>query len=257
MTVDPSEPQRGYRIYLCRIVTHDFFFFTRLGFGDTKTPEYIGNYALMYSLNRLIPLVQRNASGTKPYYTEDIPKFKIYATPATPAEQDRVFRIDGSSFNWRSAGKVMITYNSVNTVSNTTSYAKTDPRAKMNFPLLGRKERDPPLTCYQFYAIGGEPQQLVRLGKKMTAVRITSEPLFIQRHNDGGFEPSHPINPSDVSAEIIEGTLFPQFPPLILGAKMKGEHYICLDSHNKKHIVAMPKKDLYTGVDFPNVEIKT
>jgi hypothetical protein len=147
----------------------------------------------------------------------------------------------------------MITYNSINTLSNTTSYERSDPRAKMNFPLVGGKERDQPLTCYQFYTLGDKPQQLVRLGKKMTAARIISEPLNIQKYDSGKFEPSHPVNPSDTSGTILEGTLYPQFPRLLLNVKMTGEYCICLDSHRREHIIALPKKDLYMGVDLAGI----
>jgi CRISPR type I-D-associated protein Csc1 len=240
------------KIYFCHIIPHDFFFLTRIGFVDTKMPDYIGNYGLMYALNRLIPSTQRIVSWTKPHYAEDTPVFKIYATPAEISKQNKVYRADGSSFNWRSSGRVMITYNSINTLSNTSSYDRSDPRAKMNFPMVGRKEKDQPLTCYQFYAIGEKPQQLIRLGKKMTATRVVSELLIIQKSANGNFEPTHPVNPSDTSAKVLEGTLYPQFPPLLLNVKMTGEYCLCLDSHGNKHIIALPKNDFYTGVDFQN-----
>lgn len=237
-------------IYLCYIITHDFFFLTRVGFTDTKMPEYIGNYGLMYALNSLIPSTQRNVSGTKPFYKEDLPTFKIYATPAQNAEHNKVYRVDGSSFNWRNSGRLMINYNSINTLSNTTSYEGSDPRAKMNLPLVGRKEKDQPLTCYKFYALGDKPQKLIRLGKKMTSARVVCEPLRIQKCDNGNFEPSHPVNPSDTSARILEGTLYPQFPPLLLNVKMIGEYCRCSDSYGNEHIIALPEKDLYLGVDL-------
>jgi CRISPR type I-D-associated protein Csc1 len=213
-------------------------------------PDYIGNYGLMYALNRLIPSTQRNVSGTKPFYNEDIARFKVYATPAKLAEQNKVYRADGSAFNWRSPGRVMLTYNSINTLSNTTSYERTHPRAKINFPMVGRKERDQPLTCYQFYALGDKPQPLVRIGKKMTSARILCKPLSIQQHGNGKFKPSHPVNPSDTNGTILEGTLYPQFPPLILNSEIIGEYYVCLDADRNNHVIALPKKDLYTGVNF-------
>jgi CRISPR type I-D-associated protein Csc1 len=252
-----SQLKNSSTVYRCHINTHDFFSLTRHGFYDTATSEYIGNYGIMYALNRNVSSTQRNVSGTKPFYNEDIPKFRIYATPAKPAENKRIFTPNGSSFKWGYTGRIMLTYNSVNTISNETSYVRDDPRSKTNFPSVGRKEKDYPLTSYEFYAIGGKPERLVRLGKKMTAVRIMSEPLTVKQCKDSQFTPTHPINVSDTSSEIYEGKLYRQFPPLILDAKMKGKHCICTDRWDKEHVVALPRSDLYQGVLFPNIDVSS
>lgn len=240
------------KIHRCYMVVHDYFFLTRQGFADTKMPEYIGNYGLMYALNRNISSIQRVVAGTTPHYKEDIPQFQIYATPAKPVKANRVFNVDGSQFNWYGQGKTMQTYNSINTITNTTSYDMKDPRVGTNFPLTGRKEKDNPLECYEFYTIGHTPQRLVRIGKKMCPARIISEPLSIQKATSGIFKPTHPINPSDIYCKFHEGVLYQQFPPLVLDAKLEGSYCICKDVSNGEHIIALPAPNLYSSVNFIN-----
>jgi CRISPR type I-D-associated protein Csc1 len=242
-------------VYLCRLVTHDYFFLTRQGFTQTFTSEYIGNYGLMYALNRTVSSIQRCIiNDTKPFYDEDLAKFNIYVTPAKPLLEDKFPWIDGQFINWQSQPKIMLTYNSINTFSNTTAYAKDDPRAKLNFPLVGKKEKTPPLTSYIFYAIGKRPESLIRLGKKMSPVRIIIEQLIVKKYANEFFKPSHPVNISDTSSKIVEGVLYHQFPPLFLDAKLKGEYYLCQDQHGHTHSIALPKPDIYCGVEFKNLD---
>jgi CRISPR type I-D-associated protein Csc1 len=243
------------RVYLCNIVTHDYFYLTRQGFTETLMPEYIGNYGLMYALNRTINSTQRSLiMGTVPFYMEDLTKFDLYVTPAKPSLEDKIHWIDGRVIKWRSGTKIMITYNSINTISNSTAYSRDDPRAKLNFPLVGKKERTLPLSSYLFYAIGRKPEALVRLGKKMSPVRIITEPLKIKKYGNGHFQPSHPVNISDTSSTILEATLYHQFPPLFLDAKMIGAYYVCEDRYRSEHTIALPQPDIYRGIQFPNID---
>jgi CRISPR type I-D-associated protein Csc1 len=227
------------------LVAHDYLFFTALGFRDTTTTKYIGNYALMYAINRHIHAIHRNASGTKPYYQHDLQRISIYATPAFLSSESQIPLTIDKVLSWENQSPVYITFNSVNTSTQLTETGRA------NLPQIGKKGKYPPLNSFDFFAIGGNPQGLVRLGKKQVPCRIFSTPITIQRMSTESFTASHPVNPMDlphISPEDIESAeLIRQTPPLLVNVRMRATHYLCSDGDRTVRIV---KPD---AAKYPNV----
>jgi len=235
-------------IYRCKVVTHDYLFFTTLGFRDTTLTRYIGNYALIYAINRNIQTIQRNASGTKPFYQEDLSKVLIYATPAALSSDKLTPLAVDKSIEWTSHPKAYVTFNSVNTLTQMTETGRA------NLPQIGRKAKYPPLNSFNFFAIGGNPAGIIRLGKKQIPCRVFTTPLKIEQVSEDLFEPSHPVNPSDLPdfspKEIDRAEIVYQTPPLLVNVRLRAEHYICTDGRNKFYI-AKPDPIKYLHVSLP------
>jgi CRISPR type I-D-associated protein Csc1 len=235
-------------VYKCRLVTHDYLFFTTIGFRDTTMTNYIGNYALMYAINRHTPAIHRNASGTKPYYQQDLQKISIYATPASLSSGSEIPFTTDKVLVWENKPKVYITFNSVNTITQLTETGRA------NLPQIGRKAKHPPLTSFDFFAIGGNPQGIVRLGKKQVACRIFTIPLEVKRMSTEIFVPSHPVNPADLTSaspeDIERAELIYQTPPLLVNARIRAPHYVCNDEKNTFFIVK-PDPARYPNVTLP------
>ena len=235
-------------IYKCRLVAHDYLFFSMMGFRDTRMTNYIGNYALMYAINRRTSDIQRNASGTSPFYEKDMPKMKIYATPASIASESKVPIAKNNLIRWENQPQVYVTFNSINTITQLTE------TSRVNLPQIGRKAKFPPLNSFEFYAIGGDPSGVLRLGKKQVACRVFAEPLNVKEVSSDAFHPSHPINMEDlrdlVPTDIKSAELIKQTPPLIVNAYLKAEHYICSDGINTYNVVK-PDARKYQSVALP------
>ena len=120
-------------VYRCRLFAHDYLFFSTIGFRDTRMTNYIGNYALMYAINRKTNDIQRNASGTVPFYKEDMPKMTIYATPAFTTSDSEVPLAQSNTISWENQPQVYITFNSVNTITQLTE------TNRLNLPQIGEK----------------------------------------------------------------------------------------------------------------------
>jgi CRISPR type I-D-associated protein Csc1 len=235
-------------VYKCRLVAHDYLFFTTLGFRDTTMTNYIGNYALTYAINRHIQVIQRNASGAKPSYQQDLPKISIYVTPASISSESRIPLTGGRTLAWENQPRVYITFNSVNTLTQLTETGRA------NLPQIGRKAKYPPLNSFDFFAIGGNPHGVIRLGKKQVPCRIFATPLRVERVSTGIFPPSHPINPADLASllpeDIDSAELIRQTPPLLVNARLKAAHYVCTDG-KKSYYIAKPDQIKYPGVSMP------
>ncbi|MEM3800050.1 MAG: type I-D CRISPR-associated protein Cas5/Csc1 [Thermoprotei archaeon] len=234
-------------IYRCTLVAHDYLFFTTLGVRDTSPSRYIGNYALMYALNRFTSAVQRVASGTKPHYEDDLGRMLLYCTPAGPAESPYI-HLCGNKIEWEGAPLTYFTYNSVNTITQATETGRS------NFPTFGRKGKFPPLNAYVFFVLGGEPGGVVRLGKKQVACRVYAERLEFIGEEDGEFEPSHPVNPMDLEGfgvgSIVRGELVRAGYPLLVNARLRGRHYVCARG-DKKFYIAKPNPQKYVMLALP------
>ena len=232
-------------MYRCRLVAHDYLFFTTLGFRDTTMTNYIGNYALIYAINRHVQAIQRNASGTRPCYRQDLPKVSIYATPASISSESEIPLAGGKAFTWENQPKVYITFNSVNTLTQLTQTGRA------NLPEIGRKAKYPPLNSFDFFAIGGNPHGVIRLGKKQVPCRIFATPLTVERLLTGIFSPSHPVNfadlPSLLPEDIESAELIYQTPPLLVNARLRAAHYVCTDG-KKTFYVAEPDPNKYPTV---------
>lgn len=241
------EPNRPV-ICKCRLVAHDYLFFTTLGFRDTKMTNYIGNYALIYAINRCTPEIQRNASNTVPFYKQDLTKVSIYATPASISSESEVPIAEGKVVPWENQPQVYITFNSVNTVTQLTETGRA------NLPQIGRKAKYPPLNSFEFFTIGGNPSGIVRLGKKQVACRIFAIPLMVDRLSTGTFQPDHPVNLADLDSlapeDIESAELVRQTPPLLANACLKAPHYIC--SYGERTFrIAKPDPIKYPSVRLP------
>ncbi|MEM0287277.1 MAG: type I-D CRISPR-associated protein Cas5/Csc1 [Nitrososphaerota archaeon] len=230
------------------MIAHDYLFFTALGFRDTTMTNYIGNYALMYAINRHIQVIQRNASGTKPYYQQDLPKVSIYATPASLSSESKIPLARDKILAWENQPKVYITFNSVNTLTQLTE------NERVNLPQIGRKAKYPPLNSFDFFVIGGNPNGIIRLGKKQVPCRIFATPLKVERLLTGVFQPDHPVNPADLASllpeDIESAELIRQTPPLLVNARLKATYYVCNDGKNTFHI-ARPDPSRYPNVPLP------
>jgi len=235
-------------LYKCQIVAHDYLFFSTIGFRDTRMNRYIGNYALMYAINRKTSNIQRNASGTVPFYKEDMPKMSIYATPAFVRSEPEVSIAQHNIITWESQPQVYVTFNSVNTITQLTE------TNRVNLPQIGRKAKCPPLNSFEFFAIGGNPSGIVRLGKKQVPCRIFAVPLNVKEVSSSMFHPSHPINLEDLTglipADIKSAELIKQTPPLVVNAYLKAEHYVCSDGLRTYNVIK-PDASKYRSVALP------
>lgn len=235
-------------VYKCRLVAHDYLFFSTTGFRDTKMTNYIGNYALMYAINRKTSDIQRNASGTVPFYKEDMPKMIIYATPAFATSESKVPLAPYNIIKWENQPQVYITFNSVNTITQLTE------TNRVNLPQIGRKSKCPPLNSFDFFAIGGNPSGVIRLGKKQVPCRIYTVALSVKEVSSNIFHPSHPINLEDLMGwtptDIKSAELIRQTPPLLVNAYLKAEHYVCSDGI-KTYNVVKPDAAKYRSVLLP------
>ena len=210
--------------------------------------NYVGNYALMYAINRKVSDIQRNASGTVPFYKEDMPKMSIYATPASVTSESKVPLAPHTIIRWENQPQAYITFNSVNTITQLT---ETD---RVNLPQIGRKAKCPPLNSFDFFAIGGNPSGVVRLGKKQVPCRVHAVTLNVERVSSDIFRPSHPVSLEDLTGltpkDIKRAELIRQTPPLLVNAYLKAEHYVCSDSLNTYYI-AKPDARKYRSVLLP------
>jgi len=236
-------------IFRCRLVAHDYLFFSTRGFRDTTMTNYVGNYALMYAINRHIGKVQRNASGTVPFYNEDMPEMAIYATPASAAFESKMPIAPDKVIPWENQPQVYLTFNSVNTVTQLTETQRA------NLPQIGRKAKHPPLNNFDFFTIGGKPGGIIRLGKKQIPCRVYAFPLNVEKVSSSIFQPSHPINLADLKGwlpeEIKTAELIRQTPPLLVNARLKAQHYVCSDG-TKTYYIAKPNAAKYRSVYMPH-----
>lgn len=233
-------------IYRCVLMAHDYLFFTTVGVRDTSPSQLIGNYALIYAINRLAQ-IHRTASTTKPHYEEDFGKVRMYCTPASQpsSSAEAKPKICGTTLHWPNSPPVYFTYNSVNTLTQLTE------EARGNFPTYGKKGKFPPLNSYVFFAIGGQPSGVVRLGKKQVPCRIHAEKLTVKGEDDGEFVPSHPVNPFDLEGgakSIVSGELIMAGYPILINAILRGKHYICINSHENRYTIAKPDPAKYSAV---------
>ena len=235
-------------VYKCQLVAHDYLFFSSKGFRDTSVSNYIENYALMYAINRNIPQIQRNASGTKPFYSEDMHEVKIYATPATITTKSKVPITKNNSIIWPNQPPIYITFNSINSITQSTE------NSRLNLPQIGRKAKFPPLNSFEFFTIGNNPSGLIRLGKKQVPCRIFADRLHVKEQASKIFQPSHPINIADLKemqpSKIKKGQLIKQNTALLVNATIDADHFVCTDAANNTYKVLKPNGNKYTKVSF-------
>ncbi|MEM2900680.1 MAG: type I-D CRISPR-associated protein Cas5/Csc1 [Thermoplasmata archaeon] len=237
----------------CHLSPHDFLFYVshevRLGMPE----PYINNSALLYAFNTHLE-IHRNASVQKPHYEEDRSKFEIYSTPALIEESMQyskeqrsgkggVILIGNNEFYWKDVSREMqkITYNSVHEKTLTTE------DQNVNLPAMGKYLKFKPLTPFKCYVFGGKGPAIIRLGKKLTPVRVLYKEILLKKEN-GKFSPSHPVNILELpkTTKIIDGKIIYMPPwPLLIDGKLDGNYLI---NEETKTIIAEPDWNLYTSV---------
>lgn len=233
---------------LVHLTSHDFLFYASQDYGASARPVgLIGNYALMYGLNRNVPEVRRLVStGNRPHYDEDLPKMRIYATPAAPAlgsSLDARPKIGLNRFDFSSVPRqTEITWNSTG-----SSLLWTMPKEKINIPKTGSYHKFVPLTTFYFYTMGEQPSGVLRIGKKYTSARLERTPLDAKM-TKGTFAPTCPVNVVDLprETEILSGSLVKLPPvPLLLDAELKGDYVQGTDPGGQIHCFPVPSSERF------------
>jgi CRISPR type I-D-associated protein Csc1 len=239
-------------VSLVFLTTHDYLFYASKDYGASARPiEFLGNYALMYALNRGIAEVRRLIDGNQPHYDEDLPKMRIYATLAAPPSyfagninsspqigKDRVqFRHDArfSKITWNSTG---------------SSLLWMMPSEKINIPKTGYYDKLVPLLTFYFYTVGNPIPSVFRIGKKYSSARLEVTPLTT-KEKQGRFTPTCPVNIIDLpeNTEIIQGSLVTAPPtPLLLNAELEGKYIEGRDGNGTTHQFPIPKGDRFAGM---------
>ncbi len=190
----------GIRLFACRLYNHDYLWFSSFEISKlSATLPVLHNYALSYSLADFSYGVYL---GSKPNYTEDLKRFRLYATPGL----------------CETSSRSRITYNAVDSKALITDTKKARKGLRgINTPDLGRRVYVNPqweetagrgrkgFLCYVFTFDGSVPKGLTRLGKKGTAFRVRWEEIEspMALFKEDATRPSHPVNPLDISGNVI------------------------------------------------------
>lgn len=235
------------KAYRCILSPHDFFFYVSKELKIGIPSDIISNLALLYAFNTHIPNVHRIISGTVPHYIEDMKKFTIYSTPGKMLDQNLIIK-NGDIEKWDgiSRDKKRLTYNAVDTITNTTDSLKA-------VPSMGQYMKYLPFTPFECFIIGGIGSSIIRLGKKLSAVRVKYQPLENLKIIKGQeFTPSHPVNPNDLndSIDILECSLEVIPPvPIYRNARLRGD-YLLGEVNGKKYKICIPNPKIYESVDM-------
>lgn len=230
------------KAYRCILSTHDFFFYVSKELKVGVPSDIISNTALLYAFNTHISEVQRVVAGNVPHYREDMEKFPIYSTPAHLFNKDVVISGgDIREWNGVSRDQKRLTYNAVHTVTHTTESKKT-------VPSMGHYLKYLPLTPFECFIIGGRSSSVIRLGKKLSPVRVDYQPLEdLEIIRNKVFKPSHPVNSKDLpeSTETLECSIEVIPPvPIYRYARLKGD-YLKGKVQGRVYRIALPNLDVY------------
>jgi CRISPR type I-D-associated protein Csc1 len=244
-------------VSLVLMTCHDFLYYISQDYGAIGRPaNVIGNFALMYSINRQASDTRRLLAGNTPYYAEDLPRMQVYATPASFVDDFPYYRTSGSSRwiskqmqlggtmqeRWPQASPVMITWNSTG-----ESLLDKMEQDNINMPKVGAYYRHPPLTSFYFYCVGTPIPNVIRIGKKYICARISAIPLDATLKT-GVFQPTCPVTVSDLpsSTKIISGSLLTIPPaPVLVASELEGSYLESTDKQGIVHRFPVPKKELY------------
>ncbi len=193
----------GVRVFAGRLYNHDYLWFSSTEISKVSTTlPVIHNYALTYALSSFSYAAYR---GNTPRYAEDLAQMPLYTTPAIA----------------QSALRTRVTYNAVDSLT-----LRTDIDLNINTPKLGwRIYLDPVYTPpgkprqeqgYTFYAFvfveehrkkfgDSTPQSVFRLGKKGAAMRVWWQEIAnpLAQYCVEPKRPGHPVNPLDVSGQVM------------------------------------------------------
>lgn len=233
-------------IYRCILSPHDFFSYVSKELKVGVPSDLISNTALLYAFNTHVPSAHRTASSTAPYYREDMRKFSIYSTPAKLIHENVIVK-NGELDEWDGVSRDLkqLTYNAVHTVVNITDTPKA-------VPSMGYYMKYPPLTPFECFVIGGRGGSIIRLGKKLSPVRVMYQRLRDVNLKRGEFVPSHPVNFKDLSdsAEVMECTVEIIPPaPIYRTSRLRGD-FLEGKINGRKYRIALPDSEIYKSVDF-------
>lgn len=240
-------------VSLVHLTCHDYFFYASKDYGATAQPaDIIGSYALMYAVNQQVPEVRRALSGNTPHYDEDLPKMKVYATPAAfvddfPRTQEPKTRWMSSQVQlgetlnqaWRKKALEKITWNSIG-----ESLLDKMQLDNLNIPKVGAYYKHSPLSSFYFYAVGEPLPRVIRIGKKYIAARLKVTPIMF-KEKSGVFHPTCPVNVTDLpkKTQIRSGSIMMIPPtPVLLASELEGEYLECMDAKGVIHSFPRPKK---------------
>lgn len=235
------------KAYRCVLSTHDFFTYVSKELKVGIPSDLINNTALLYAFNTHISSAHRVVSGTVPNYREDLKKFSIYSTPARLLDNNLIIK-GGELGQWDGVSRDLkrLTYNAVHTVTNTTDTIQA-------VPSMGHYMNYPPLTPFECFIIGGRSSSVIRLGKKLSPVRVEYQPLENVKIIKGReFSPSHPVNSKDLppSTKLLECSVEVIPPvPVYRASRLKGD-YLLGEVNGKKYKIALPDSEIYQAVKF-------
>ncbi len=235
---------------------HDYLFYASRDYGATAKPaDFIGNYALMYAMNRRTPEIRRMIDGTTPHYNEDLSRMPVYVTPAAFVDDFPHEVSTGQSWikssvllgamrkgHWNRGNMTRLTWNSIG-----ESLLERMEQDNINLPKKGAYYQHPPLSSLYFYAVGESLPTVFRLGKKYSPVRASFYPLDV-REKEGRFTPTCPVTVSDLpeSTRILRGSLLtvPPTPTLIL-SELEGKYIEGKDPEGVVHRFPIPDTEKY------------
>jgi CRISPR-associated protein Csc1 len=193
----------GLRLYHAILRLDDYLWFAsseRSAVVETET--VLHNYALAYALNGPERAIE---VGAAPHYTEDLKDVPLYPTPATPMSPSR---------------RTTITYNAVDERTLLTDLREYI--GKRNEPNLGQKRVIEPGARFRFYVFArgdAVAPRVFRLGKKRSPVCLERLDLLASAvARETSAEPTHPLNPLDVSGRIVAYRPVAVPPHLLLDA---------------------------------------
>lgn len=229
--------KQGVRLYNGRLYNHDYLWFSSNEISKVSiTQPVLHNYALSYALSQRS---YRAYIGSAPRYAED-PDGEFGSMPlyATPAQTSLVQR-------------TTITFNALDELTLTTGDSKS-----MNTPNLGKRvylnllweqqSGKQPKLGYEFYVfVFGDYHlpSVFRLGKKGTPVRVfwheITNPIVLFR--DQEVQPSHIVNPLDITGQLISYEPFSIPPHLLLRTvTIRADWFV----FSGPHAVHVPKRVL-------------
>ncbi len=258
MTGEDAPVSSQLSVSLGVMTCHDFLFYASRDYGAVAQPaDFIGNYALMYAMNRHIPKVRRLIDGVVPHYEEDLRMMPLYATPAAfvddfPHDSSMgrnwidVSMLLGASRDgrWHRRDMTRITWNSVG-----ASLLEKMEQDNINMPKKGAYYQHPPLASFYFYVVGERLPSVFRVGKKYSPVRASFHPLEMEEKS-GRFSPTCPVTVDDLPAEtrILRGSLLTVPPtPVLTLSELDGAYIEGKDSNGLVHRFPVPDREKYEG----------
>lgn len=194
----------NFRIHWLRLRLDDYLWFASLEWGnDNETSAVIHGYALSFALSGR---ERAFAIGGVPTYDEDLSAVDVYATPARLADR-----------RWSRGLRSVLTFNSIDNPTLLTAVPRIAD-GKSNDPKFGKRQVLLPGLRFELAAFTrGQATfpRVFRLGKKRSPVVVEESREVRGSAFRGSAEPSHAINPLDVSGTVTECILHSIPPHLV------------------------------------------